>query len=350
MDVVRRYQTFEGVSEEAQKLFEERLRPKTRKNYDANWRKFDNWCSRREIDSSHASRSVVINFLGEMAAMHKPESLRAYRAAIVSARPDLDLSGDVFVAGLIKGARNRCGYPRGARPERWDTGMVLEKLKSWGPWSSLNLARLQKKVLLLVSLATCWRPRSDMGRIFLQSIQLEGDDDWPSAMVLTVSQPKGEESKTSPRINRFEEDREICPVLGVAELMRRTESLRAGRPKAKERLFLQSIPPHRNAAEDTLARWIRETLCEAGIDVTKYSPHSIRSTAATTALERGIPLDRIMESAGWKSVRTFRNHYFRPQVDTEEVAGAILKEDGSRTVRYPLKAQGKKARLTTKKL
>ncbi len=61
----------------------------------------------------------MINFLGEMAAMHKPESLRAYRAAIASARPDLDLSGDVFVAGLIKGARNRCGYPRGARPERW---------------------------------------------------------------------------------------------------------------------------------------------------------------------------------------------------------------------------------------
>src|SRR6266545_4233258 len=151
MDVVRQYQTFEGVSEEAQKLFEERLRPKTRKNYDANWRKFDNWCSRREIDSSHASRSVVINFLGEMAAMHKPESLRAYRAAIASARPDLDLSGDVFVAGLIKGARNRCGYPRGARPERWYTGMVLEKLKSWGPWSSLNLARLEEGVAISIA-------------------------------------------------------------------------------------------------------------------------------------------------------------------------------------------------------
>ena len=184
------------------------------------------------------------------------------------------------------------------------------------------MQRLQKKVLLLLALVTCWRPRSDLGRIFASSVVMEGDDDWPSSMTLTVSAPKTGEAKVSPVIGRWEEDKDICPVFGVAELIRRTAALRGDSPPGSERLFIQTRHPFKSAAEDTLGRWVKEVLAEAGIDMTRYSPHSTRSTAATTALERGLPLDRIMEAAGWKSARTFRDHYHRPV--TQKHTGSMI--------------------------
>ena len=144
-------------------------------------------------------------------------------------------------------------------------------------------------------------------------------------MTLTATMPKGASEKTSPRIARMVNDKDICPVFGVAELLRRTAPLWEGRPILKERLFLQSVPPHLNAAEDTLGRWVKETLREAGINMEMYTSHSTRGTSATTALERGVPLDQIMESAGWKNAKTFYAHYHSPlRPPPSEVASTIL--------------------------
>src|SRR2546421_148413 len=100
-----------------------------------------------------------------------------------------------------------------------------------------------------------------------------------------------------------------------------------------------TVRPHRNAAEDTLGRWVKEILNEAGIDMESYSPHSTRSTAATTALEQGVSLDKIMESAGWQSARTFYNHYHRPQNRVaSEVPTAILSSKRKQTQADPATA------------
>ena len=39
----------------------------------------------------------------------------------------------------------------------------------------------------------------------------------------------------------------------------------------------------------------------------------MRSVGSSTAAQAGLDIDRIMEAADWRSVRTFQSHYFKPQ-------------------------------------
>ena len=48
---------------------------------------------------------------------------------------------------------------------------------------------------------------------------------------------------------------------------------------------------------------------DAGIDVTKFHPHSTRSASASAADSKFIPIDEIMHLARWKSADSFSKYY-----------------------------------------
>ena len=52
----------------------------------------------------------------------------------------------------------------------------------------------------------------------------------------------------------------------------------------------------------------------AGIDISVYSVHSIRSASSTAAVAFGAPVDKIMSLAGWAKVDTFIKSYFKPEL------------------------------------
>ena len=45
-----------------------------------------------------------------------------------------------------------------------------------------------------------------------------------------------------------------------------------------------SCLPHKRASRDTIRRWIREKMAEAGVDTSIYKPHSVRSIATSIKL------------------------------------------------------------------
>ena len=51
-------------------------------------------------------------------------------------------------------------------------------------------------------------------------------------------------------------------------------------------------------------------MTEAGLG--NFSVHSNRSTAATSGLLTGIPLDELISRVGWSLPSTFINHYLKP--------------------------------------
>ena len=84
------------------------------------------------------------------------------------------------------------------------------------------------------------------------------------------------------------------------------------------------ISPHKAVSPETISRWLKQVLSEAGIDTIKYSAHSTRAAAATKA---GVKLDvaNILASVGWKSSHNFERFYRKPRElgmhnDTTEVA------------------------------
>ena len=68
-------------------------------------------------------------------------------------------------------------------------------------------------------------------------------------------------------------------------------------------------------SQNTFSRWIRQVLSSAGIDLSLFSSHSTRS-AATSAVEKRVPVNTILKAASWQKECTFWKFYNKPAMDT----------------------------------
>lgn len=65
-------------------------------------------------------------------------------------------------------------------------------------------------------------------------------------------------------------------------------------------------------------------MSRAGIDVTVYKPHSVRSAAASKAKANNASLIEIMKTAGWASAATFARFYDRKIEPGRSFATSVL--------------------------
>ena len=101
-------------------------------------------------------------------------------------------------------------------------------------------------------------------------------------------------------------DPALCPVTSIQGYLDKTGPI-CGDIKA---LFIVLVGTIRPATKMTLNRWERSFMTEAGLG--NFSVHSNRSTAATSGLMTGIPLDELISRVGWSHPSTFINHYLKP--------------------------------------
>ena len=91
-----------------------------------------------------------------------------------------------------------------------------------------------------------------------------------------------------------------------------------------QQLILTCKKPIKGASHDTIRRWTRAVLYEAGIDLSIFTPHSTRGAATRKVVPR-ITLDTIMQTPGWSRESTFRKYYLK-EVDTKyDFEQALLK-------------------------
>ena len=62
----------------------------------------------------------------------------------------------------------------------------------------------------------------------------------------------------------------------------------------------------------------------AGVDVSVYKPHSVRSAATSKAKTNHASLDEIMKTAGWSSAATFAKFYDKEIVSDVTFNEAVL--------------------------
>lgn len=58
------------------------------------------------------------------------------------------------------------------------------------------------------------------------------------------------------------------------------------------------------ASTDTISRWLRNVLINAGMTV--FAPHSFRGASSSAMLRSGVPVDDILKVAGWSKATTFQ--------------------------------------------
>ena len=109
------------------------------------------------------------------------------------------------------------------------------------------------------------------------------------------------------------ENANICPVKLFKQHIDVTKSITGSR----NCLFITTSKPYRPASKDTPARWIKLVLHDAGIDMTIFTPHSIRSASTSKAATK-VPIETVLKTGGWRSMPTFTNHYNK-QIDNSEM-------------------------------
>lgn len=192
----------------------------------------------------------------------------------------------------------------------WNVSTVLKFLKTWSPIENLSLLQLSCKLATLLALLSGQRGQT------IHLIDIRNIDFRNGVVVIRF----GDLLKSSSDKRHLGEitlegytlDSDMCIINILKEFIRRTVDLRGTETK----LFIQTQKPHKFVSRDTISRWIKHTLCSAGIDTSIFTPHSTRAASTSAAFSR-VPLDTILKTAGWESQCTFRKFYNKPALDTQ---------------------------------
>ena len=123
----------------------------------------------------------------------------------------------------------------------------------------------------------------------------------------------------------FPPDSKLCFCTYLKVHIERTKTSCPTKSGSKHPLFLSYIKPHGPVTSTTLARWVKSTIAEAGIDTTKFKASS------SAAYEAGVALPDIMEAADWSTSSTFTKFYHKP-VCKSSFAKAVLGQTEQRSL------------------
>lgn len=185
----------------------------------------------------------------------------------------------------------------------WNVSLVLTELKKLSPVKSLSLKDLTLKLSMLICLIIAGRTQS----LHLLSVSglIKGSKSYILQYCDLLKQTRPGRNNPVVELKAFPPDRRLCCVTVLKEYLKRTKVLR----KNTSRLFISYVKPHNPITSSTLSRWLKTVMCKAGIDVNKYSTHSIRVASASKAKISSVPIDNILKSVGWSSERTFARFY-----------------------------------------
>ena len=185
----------------------------------------------------------------------------------------------------------------------WDPGLLLRFLRSHSPNGNLDLKMLTFKTVTLLTLLSAQRLQT----VHLLDIRNMSITD---SIVQVSIGDKLKQTRPGYHIHELEfpayyPDQRLCPVSVVKQYLIRTKPLRG----EITNLFISFVRPYRSVRKSTISRWVKTTLGLAGVDLTRFKPHSIRAASSSAASQANVPLGTILRTAGWSSECTFAQYY-----------------------------------------
>lgn len=322
MQVIRKSFQSQNISTKAINIIMQSWRHNTQKQYASFIKRWLLFCSERQSDAIHTTLSEVLEFLTSLF-----ESGLSY-SALNTARSALSATGimlDGFVAGnhpviirYMKGVFNQ--RPSTSRYSQfWDVAVVLRYLQKLSPIKNLSLKMLTLKLVMLISLTIACRTQS------LHFLDLRGMVKRKDAYVLlynkVLKQSKPGKDNPVAVLRSYPPDRRLCVIFAWKEYLRRTEPLRGDCTA----LFISYMKPYRQVSRDTISRWLRTVMCLAGINCDIFKSHSIRGASSSKAKMNSVPINHILNTAGWSNTKTFGRFYEKPVVQELSFSEGVLK-------------------------
>lgn len=211
-----------------------------------------------------------------------------------------------LVARFLRGTFNlRPAIPK--TKSIWDPEILLHHLKSLSPVKNLSFKNLSKKTVALLWLLSGQRGQS-MKYIDVRNIKITKNKVQISyGDLLKTTRPNFQQEPIE--LKGYAPDRRICILTVLNEYLNRRQTLA---PKICTQLFISTQKPFNPITTNTISRWVKELMHDAGIDTNTFTPHSIRSASTSAAKRTGTPLNTILAAAGWTKESTFRKYYNKP--------------------------------------
>ena len=303
MQVVRDSLRTRGVSEKASAVILNSWRGTTQKQYQVYLKKWYSFCSKRGFDPCSVSPVKALDFLAELFEQGLGYSaLNTARSALsqVLAPQAGVLFGELpLTKQIMKGVfQVKSSLPR--YTITWDPGLLLRFLRSHSPNGNLGLKMLTFKTVTLLTLLSAQR----MQTVHLLDIRNMSITD---SIVKVSIGDKLKQTRPGYHIHELE-----FPAYYVKQYLLRTKPLRG----EITNIFISFVRPYRSVSKSTISRWVKTTLGLAGVDLTRFKPHSTRAASSSAASQAKVPLATILRTAGWSSEYTFVQ-YYQKEVQTQ---------------------------------
>ena len=69
------------------------------------------------------------------------------------------------------------------------------------------------------------------------------------------------------------------------------------------------MKPHAPISKDTVSRWLKTVLFEAGVETKIFTAHSTRAAKVSHDYYNGVNVEDILKQVGWSNNRTFEKFY-----------------------------------------
>ena len=277
-------------------------------------------CVERDIDPTSPTLKAVTDFLSSLFDRGLSYSaINTARSAISNiAMIDLKPVGEHrIVKRFMKGIFN-------LRPSlqknsvTWDPQLLLNHIKTLSPVTFLSLKDLTFKFVALLWLLSGQRGQS----ILLISLKNLTVDDRHIKIrfgdILKTTRPGFHQKEIT--IKAFEPDRRLCIVTVAKAYLEETKRIRG----TEMQLFISFQKPHKAVSRETISRWIPSVMLDAGLDVNIFSPHSLRAASSSKVRKAKVPINTILETAGWTRESTFRQFYDKPIKEQGQFGVALL--------------------------
>lgn len=278
------------------------------------------FCKTNKYNVFSSSINEILEFLQNLLDTKtcKYGTFNSHRSALSLILPG-NIANDQVLKRYLKGISNL----RPSAPKynvTWDTEPLLTYLRSLFPLDTLSFQSLSAKLATLLLLSTGQRMQT------IHSIVLDNIISTPSGFTILITnriKTSGIKSK-QPCLNipYFKEDNSLCVASVLKFYINKTKNLRTS---DQGKLFITTRHPFSAASKETISRWVKQTMCNSGINTAIFKPHSTRHASTSKAFLKGVSLDVIRQTAGWsESSNTFARFYNRPVINNEQFARAVI--------------------------
>lgn len=274
----------------------------TTKQYRSYLSRWTEFCKRQNISPYSPGTTKAIEFLTELfhsgVGYGAINTARSALSSIILSTAGTPFGKDPLVCRFLKGVFElKPCFPKYS--QIWDVNTVLSHLTKFGTVDMMTLKDVTMNLATLLCLLTGQRCQT-IHNIDINFIQFHDE-----GCIITIREvlkhTKTGKHQPPLELRSYSNDERLSIITYLSEYIIRTVGLR----KEQSQLLISFNKPHKAVSKYIVARWVKNTLKQSGIDTEQFTSHSTRSASTSCAKAVGLNLEKIMLSAGWSTTSTF---------------------------------------------